>query len=305
MNLLAGLEKFGLKSDQKLDITHEETKKKKVEEKPAQQEKKELTEEDYLLKKTMECPVCDKKFPTLLVKTGKAKMIGQEFDLRPRHEGIDTIKYDVVSCPSCGYSAMTKAFGPLSSTQIKWVREAVCDNYRPDVVVEDYDTYTYDQAVDRLKLALVCAMARRAKLSEKSYICLKISWLRRTQYKSLPERTEDEKAFKNEVKEEIQGFYQQAYDGFKQCMSKENPPFYGMDSNTLEFMLANMAMYFKDYDFASQTVSRLLTSPNTNPRVKDKCLNLKEQIAKAKKQVAPAASPAKATAPAAATKPAQ
>ncbi len=283
MNLLAGLEKFGIRSDQSLDITKEETKKKKPVTNETEQQKQELTEEDYLLKKEMECPICDEKFHVLLVKTGKAKMIGQEFDLRPRHEGVDTIKYDVISCPNCGYSAMTKAFGPLSSTQRKWVREAVCDNYRPDDYVTDPDTYTYEEAADRYKLALVCAMARHAKLSEKSYICLKLSWIRRTQYKTLPEGTEKDRAFKNEVKEEIQGFYQQAYEGFKACMSKETPPYYGMDSNTLEFMLANMAIYFKDYDYASQTVSRLLTSPNTNPRVKDKCLNLKEQIAKAKK----------------------
>ncbi|MCR5098945.1 MAG: DUF2225 domain-containing protein [Lachnospiraceae bacterium] len=291
MNLLAGLEKFGLKTDTALDITKEETKKKKVADNDTQ-EKQVMTEEDYLLSKEMECPVCDAKFPVLLVKTGKAKMIGQEFDLRPRHEGIDTIKYDVVSCPECGYSAMTKAFGPLSTTQRKWVREAVCDNYMGDDRSPKRTTYSYEEAIDRYKLALVCAMARRAKLSEKSYICLKISWLRRTEYKLLPEGTEEEKAYKNEVKEEIQGFYQQAYDGFKACMSKESPPYYGMDSNTLEFMLANMAMYFKDYDFASQTVSRLLTSPNTNSRVKDKCLNLKEQIAKAKKTAAAPAQPA-------------
>ncbi len=297
MNLLAGLEKFGLKADGALDITKEETKKKKTTD-SGPQEKQVLTEEDYLLKKEMECPVCDAKFPVLLVKTGKAKMIGQEFDLRPRHEGVDTIKYDVISCPECGYSAMSKAFGPLSTTQRKWVREAVCDNYRSEPFAIERETYTYKQAIDRYKLALVCAMARRAKLSEKSYICLKISWLRRTEYKTLPEGTEEEKAYKSEVKEEIQGFYQQAYDGFKACMSKETPPYYGMDSNTLEFMLANMAMYFKDYDFASQTVSRLLTSPNTNSRVKDKCLNLKEQIAKAKKAAA-------AAAPAPAPKPAQ
>ena len=283
MNLLAGLEKFGLKADGKLDITKETTPKKKVASTGETQQKQEMTEEDYLLKKEMECPVCDNKFPVLLVKTGKAKMIGQEFDLRPRHEGIDTIKYDVVSCPHCGYSAMTKAFGPLSSTQRKWVREQVTDNFTSDGLKDERTTYTYEEAVDRYKLALVCAIARHAKLSEKSYICLKISWLRRTQYKTLPMGTEAEQAFKNEVKEEIQGFYQQAYDGFKACMSKESPPYYGMDSNTLEFMLANMAIYFKDYDFASQTVSRLLTSPNTNSRVKDKCLNLKEQIAKAKK----------------------
>lgn len=283
MNLLAGLEKFGLKADEKIDITKEEGKKKKASDSNVAAHKQELTEEDYLLRKEMECPVCDRKFPVLLVKTGKAKMIAQEFDLRPRHEGVDTIKYDVVSCPHCGYSAMTKAFGPLSSTQLKWVREAVCDSYRSTNEDDDPETYSYSQAIDRYKLALVCAIARRAKLSEKSYICLKTSWLLRTEYKLIKGDTPEDAARKEDIKEEIQGFYQQAYDGFKACISKESPPYYGMDSNTLEFMLANMAMYFKDYDFASQTVSRLLTSPNTNARVKDKCLNLKEQINKAKK----------------------
>ncbi len=283
MNLLAGLEKFGLKADEKIDITKEEGKKKKAADSNVAAQKQELTEEDYLLRKEMECPVCDRKFPVLLVKTGKAKMIAQEFDLRPRHEGVDTIKYDVVSCPYCGYSAMTKAFGPLSSTQLKWVREAVCDSYRSTNEDDDPETYSYSQAIDRYKLALVCAIARRAKLSEKSYICLKTSWLLRTEYKLIKGDTPEDAARKEDIKEEIQGFYQQAYDGFKACISKESPPYYGMDSNTLEFMLANMAMYFKDYDFASQTVSRLLTSPNTKARVKDKCLNLKEQINKAKK----------------------
>ncbi len=283
MNLLAGLEKFGLKADEKIDITKEEGKKKKAADSNVAAQKQELTEEDYLLRKEMECPVCDRKFPVLLVKTGKAKMIAQEFDLRPRHEGVDTIKYDVVSCPHCGYSAMTKAFGPLSSTQLKWVREAVCDSYRSTNEDDDPETYSYSQAIDRYKLALVCAIARRAKLSEKSYICLKTSWLLRTEYKLIKGDTPEDAARKEDIKEEIQGFYQQAYDGFKACISKESPPYYGMDSNTLEFMLANMAMYFKDYDFASQTVSRLLTSPNTKARVKDKCLNLKEQINKAKK----------------------
>ena len=291
MNLLAGLEKFGLKADDALDITKEEKKKKKpqVTQKAAP---KELTEEDYLLEKEMECPVCDRKFKVLLVKTGKAKRIGQEFDLRPRHEGVDTIKYDVIACPNCGYAAMTKTFSPLSNTQIKWIREQISDNFRPAESAIESSTYNYEEAIDRYKLALVAAMVKRVKLSEKAYICLKISWLRRAEIKNLPESTEEEKEYKKTAKEEMLGFYKQAYDGFLQAMSKETPPYYGMDSNTMEFMLANMAMYFKDYDKAFQLVSRLITSPNTNGRVKDKCLQLKDQITEAKKKAEAEAAPA-------------
>ena len=288
MNLLAGLEKFGIKADE-VDITKEAEKKNAKKAAPKKAAPKALTEEELLLGKEYTCPVCDQKFKTLLVKTGKAKKIGQEFDLRPRHEGIDTIKYDVVACPSCGYAAMTKTFEPLSNTQIKWIREQVGENFKPQPRAVDRTTYTYDEAIDRYKLALVSAMVKRAKLSEKAYICLKISWLQRTYLKELPEGTPEELAAKNAMKEEMLQFYQQAYEGFTQCMSKETPPFYGMDSNTLEFMLANMAIYFKDYDTALKLVSRLITSPNTAGRVKDKCLQLKEQIMAAKKKADAAA----------------
>ena len=293
MNLLAGLEKFGIKSEGELDITKEEQKKKK--QAPVKKSApKVMTEPDYLLEKENTCPVCDAKFKTLMVKTGKAKRIGQEFDLRPRHEGVDTIKYDVIACPECGYAAMSKTFEPLSNTQIKWIREQVSANFQPEKK-EERDTYTYDEAVDRLKLALVSAMVKKVKLSEKAYICLKISWLRRAQLKEMPEVSKEDLAAKKEIREEMMGFYKQAYEGFTQAMSKETPPFYGMDSNTLEFMLANMAIYFKDYDTALKLVSRLITSPNTASRVKDKCLQLKEQIVVAKKkQDAAAAEKAKA-----------
>ena len=283
MNLLAGLEKFGIKQEGELDITKEEKKKSKKAAPTKKAAPKMLTEADYLLEKENTCPVCDAKFKTLMVKTGKAKRIGQEFDLRPRHEGVDTIKYDVIACPECGYAAMSKTFEPLSNTQIKWIREQVGANFQAEKK-EERDTYTYEEAVDRYKLALVSAMVKRVKLSEKAYICLKISWLRRAQYKEMPEVSKEDLAAKSAIKEEMLGFYQQAYDGFTQAMSKETPPFYGMDSNTLEFMLANMAIYFKDYDTALKLVSRLITSPNTAGRVKDKCLQLKEQITAAKKK---------------------
>ena len=283
MNLLAGLEKFGIKQEGELDITKEEKKKSKKAAPTKKAAPKMLTEADYLLEKENTCPVCDAKFKTLMVKTGKAKRIGQEFDLRPRHEGVDTIKYDVIACPECGYAAMSKTFEPLSNTQIKWIREQVGANFQAEKK-EKRDTYTYEEAVDRYKLALVSAMVKRVKLSEKAYICLKISWLRRAQYKEMPEVSKEDLAAKSAIKEEMLGFYQQAYDGFTQAMSKETPPFYGMDSNTLEFMLANMAIYFKDYDTALKLVSRLITSPNTAGRVKDKCLQLKEQITAAKKK---------------------
>ncbi len=302
MNLLAGLEKFGIKSDGNLDITQDPSTAKKQTAAPQKAEEKPLAEEDFVLEKQVQCPVCDRKFHTLTVKTGKAKRQEPDDDLRPRFDGIDTVKYDVASCPYCGYSALNKEFIHVSSTQIKWIKEAVGMKFKH--VPDAHKTkYSYDEAVDRFKLALVCAMAKRAKLSEKSYICLKIAWLLRGQIETLSDEKPEEKKKKAQLKEEYQGFYQQAYEGFTKAASQESGPYCGIDGGTLEFMLANMAMELKDYASASRLVSRLLTN-STNPRVKDKCYDLKNKIVeevklqKAAQAKAAAASAASAPTPA-------
>ena len=75
MNLLSGLEKFGLSTNGELDITKEGKEPEKSA--PGQKEpEKVLKESDFLLEKVIQCTVCDRKFKTLIVKTGKAKISG-------------------------------------------------------------------------------------------------------------------------------------------------------------------------------------------------------------------------------------
>lgn len=63
---------------------------------------KKLYEGDYLFMKSYVCPVCDSKLSIATVKAGSARMIGQDWDLRPIHKDIDIQKYDVVHCNKCG-----------------------------------------------------------------------------------------------------------------------------------------------------------------------------------------------------------
>lgn len=290
MGLLSGLEKFGFSLDD-IDITEEQEKKKKAAPPKKAAPVLPTEEKDFLLKKEVKCAVCDQKFPALIVKGSKAKRQDPDRDLRPRFQGIDVVKYDVYACPHCGYAAMTKSFDSLAPSQLKWVREAVCQNFKPSGEnLSKRETYTYDQAVDRLKLALVSAMAKRVKLSEKAYICLKIAWLRREQMESTPEFSKEDLAKRNAYKAEMESFYRQAYDGFLKVSSTETPPFYGLGQNTLDYMLANMALYFKDYGTSSKLVASLLTSANTPANLKDKCYDLKQELVEiAKKQKAEAA----------------
>ena len=178
MNLLEGLEKFGL---DKMDTEHifEEEKKEVAPAKPQATVKEEVhSEKEFLLEKSIRCPVCDTVFKTKMVKTGRVKRLEPDFDLRPRFQYIDTNKYDVSSCPKCGYTAMNRYFSHLSSAQIKMIDEGVRRKFKQTNLVEP-EEYSYEEAIERYKLALYNTLVKKGKASEKAFECLKISWLYR------------------------------------------------------------------------------------------------------------------------------
>ncbi len=284
MNLFSGLEKFGFSGKEDLNILGEDNKEKKPQVTEKKQQVRAVPEEkDFLIPKTIKCPICDRDFTSLHLKSGKLKRLEPDFDLRPNYLGVDTIKYDVTACPYCGYAAMNRYFEGISIAQMKLIRQEVGAKFRP-TKPEENDTYSYEQALDRFKLSMVCTMTKKAKLSEKAYTCLKIAWLEREMLKTMPEKTQLEKEEKAALKQEYDVFYRQAYEGFVKVSATEAPPFCGMDVNTLDFMLANMAYHHKEYDVASKYVFRLLGNKNTSARVKDRCLDLKEKIVAKKKE---------------------
>ncbi len=280
MNLLSGLERFGFTPKEELNILKEE---------PIQGSRKEAAQEnavvanepketDYLMNKMVKCPICDQTFQVLAVKNAKVKRLEPDFDLRPNFQYIDTLKYDVCVCPHCGYGAMNRFFEHVSTTQRKLIREEVCSRFRPENE-QKRETYTYEYAIERYKLSLLSTMAKRGKLSEKAYTCLKIAWLRRAELENLPkDNTPANQQRIADCKNEFQGFYLQAYEGFIKALSTELPPFCGMGAQTIEYMIANMSMYYKKYDVASKLVAKLLTSPSTSKKMKDKCLDLKSEL---------------------------
>lgn len=277
MNLLSGMEKFGFDMSEELDITADDSKSNK---KAATKEKAapvEHTEKDFIINKKVRCPICDKPFEILAVMTTKIKRLEPDFDLRPNYMYIDTLKYDVVSCPHCGYSSLASTFAKIDSARIKLVRNDFCSSFKPQPE-PPMEIYSYEYAIEKAKLALICTMKKRGKMSEKAYLCLKIAWMRRAQMKNFETMEKVDPKIVEDVKKEFDGFYSQAYEGFTKALSTESSPYCGMDASTVEFMLANMAYYYKKYDAASQLVARLIQSPTTNSKLKDKCVDLKQAI---------------------------
>ena len=284
MGLLSGLEKFGL---EQMDTTNlfEDEKKPKAEQQgqaDAPKEEKHL-ETEFLLLKSIRCPVCDHVFRTRLVKTGRVKRLEPDFDLRPRFAYIDTNKYDVSSCPKCGYTAINRYFSHITSGQVKLIDQGVHSKFKANTLVNAEDVleaYTYEEAIEYCKLALYCTMVKRGSTSEKAYECLKLSWLYRGWREKLESEGTNDRELSCNVKEEEDACYKQAYEGFMKAIASESFPMCGMEESTVNILLANMAFKLEKYDASSKLVSAILASRVASRSVKDRAMTLKEEIIK-------------------------
>lgn len=234
-------------------------------------------ESDFLFAKHVRCPICETIFFTKVVRTSKLRRLQPDFDLRPRFRDIDTLKYDVYSCPQCGYAAISRSFDNLSRGQIQLVKENISADFKPSLA-EDPEVYDYPTAIARYEQALRCASAKRAKTSELAYTCLKISWLYRDMGDAITENSAEESAHKAEIREKQNIYYRKAFDGFQQALATEDFPICGMDTFTLDYLLACLACNFEEYGYASKAVSNILGSKVANRRMKDKALDLKQVI---------------------------
>lgn len=273
MNLLAGLSKLGLGNLENTNIYEEP----KDDKQNGKQEKDvhKVEEKDLIFDRTFECPLCDTKVTSKVMKSGKAKLLRTDKDLRPVYEGIDAQKYDVVVCPQCGFSAITRYFTPMSAGQAKLIKENISSKVH--LTPHTGEIYTYEQAFERYQLALANAVVKQGKASEKAYCCLKSAWLLRGWQEELA-ADEKNKEKIAELKEAEKEYLQNAMDGFSTAKASENFPVCGMDENTVDYLLAVLSFWAGKYDVASRLIAALLTSPTANARVKDKARDLKDEI---------------------------
>lgn len=273
MGILSGLGGLGLGGLEGMDIFEEEESKKEA---SAAAAPPKIEEKDLVYDKSFTCPVCDTEFRAKIMKTGKAKLLGTDQDLRARYEGIDSVKYDVELCPVCGYAALSRYFSNLGSAQAKLIKEKISMSVH---ITEYHDEiYSYEQAYERYQLALACAMVKKAKASEKAYICLKSGWLVRGWRESLQDNGKENETLVEELKKQEDDYLQNAFRGFAEARKSESFPLCGMDEVTVDYLLAVLAIRFKKYEIASHLVAGILTSSSANARMKDKARDLKVQI---------------------------
>lgn len=273
-NLFDGLESMGLGKLSKVDVYESEEVPKKDSDKSS--EKHQVLETDFIFDKTYKCPVCDKEFKSKTVKTGKVKLVSADTDLRPKYQFVDSLKYDVVACPHCGYAALNRFFSYMTTVQARMIKENISASYKGGNT--EGDILTYDDAITKHKLALLNTVVKKGKLSERAYTCLKTAWLIRGKRETLPEDTKDYNKVKEELVKQEQDFLLSAYEGFTEAFSKELFPMCGMDELTITYLLADLARRVGKYDESMRFVSKVIVSKEANERIKDKARQIKQMI---------------------------
>lgn len=274
-SLFSGLESFGLGNLSNMDVydSGEAVAKKNTQ---TAKEQPQVTEADLIFDKTYKCPVCDSEFKSKTVKTGKVKLISADTDLRPKYQLVDSLKYDVVACPNCGYAALNRFFQYMTIAQAKLIKTNISASFKKGA--PEGEILTYDEAITKHKLALINTIVKRGKLSERAYTCLKTAWLLRGKRETLPEDEKNYAKVVEDLQKQEQEFLSNAYDGFSEAFSKELFPMCGMDEITITYLLAELARRIGKYDEASRYISKVITSRDANERIKEKARQIKEMI---------------------------
>ena len=277
MGIFSGFDKLGLGNIEGEEL-FEDPKKKEVSVKKEEPKKKLqlANEEDYLFDKKYKCPVCDSDFEAKTVRTGKVRMKGVDIDLRPDYDELDQNKYDVIACPACGYAALGRYFPNLNKYQIDDIRVKICMNYRHEPCRDSI--YSYDYAKRLYQLALANAMVKKAKNSEKAYICMKSAWVIRGETQRLDPNADDYETKKAENDAQEKELLSNALNGFVMARQTEEFPIAGMDSTTLDYLMAALAVETGQKDIASKMIGEILTSRVANSRIKDKARTLKDML---------------------------
>lgn len=273
MGLFSGLEMFGFKNEN-MQVYEAEQETAKESQSVKTEAQIVIKEEDYLFPKTHECPVCYEKFKSLAVRAGKLHSVGQDDDLRPLYRGMDPIKYDAIVCPHCGYAALSRYFDRMMPHQGKLLRAEVQSKFKGMEISDAM--YSYDEALLRYKMVLMCDVVGGVKISRRAYTCLKLGWIIRGKIESEGPKLSSEELDKLHA-EELECI-QNAYDGYVKALSNESFPMSGMDEQTVLCLVAELAFRLEKYRESLMLISQIVGKRDVSFRIKDKALSLKEKI---------------------------
>ena len=137
------------------------------------------------------------------------------------------------------------------------------------------DVYSYDDAIERFKLALYDGIILDVSNLEKAYICLKTAWLYRGKLEEMTRGSDEEK---QQLHDYEMAFLKQAYDGFKLAVETEKFPQLGIDLLTTQYLIGELARRQGNLDEAFEIMAKLSISNMIGQRLKTRVKKMKEII---------------------------
>ncbi|WHH59395.1 DUF2225 domain-containing protein [Petroclostridium sp. X23] len=243
-DLFEGLEDLGFDDLENVSVYTKNT-----EEEP-NKKVQERQQTDFLYDRKIVCPVCNSNITVRAVKSSSIRVVSRDSDFMIYYQDPSPMLYDSWVCVKCGYAAISAQFNHLTSTQTRLIKEKICSKWKPKAYEAIYDI---DTAIERYKLALLNAIVKNAKSSEKALICLKLGWLSR---------------LKNDNENENK-FLQQALEGFIQAFEKESFPIAGLDESSATYLIGELYRRLEDNTNALLWFSRVLCNRNAKNKIKD------------------------------------
>lgn len=205
---------------------------------------------NHLFDKHVTCPVCASEFTTKAVKVKSPRIISKDSDFFIRYSVANPYFYDVWICNSCGYAAMKSDFEKIKFHKKELVLSNVTTKWKP----RDYPEILDERlAIERYKLALLNAILVDLPNSTKAMISLKISWI----YRLLNDNTQE------------LSFLKQALDGFTEAYITENFPIYGLQRDSLMYLIGDLNRRLGNFQEALSWYSRTIVGVNASYKIKE------------------------------------
>ena len=247
-NIFSGLEDLGFDDIDGIDLYN--SKKEDAKKEEIIQLTNEEKQKNLIYDREITCPVCNNTFKAKAVKTSASRILSRDSDSFIVYDVINPYFYDVLICNSCGYAAMKSDFEKIKSHK----KELVLSNVTPKWKPREYPAILDEKiAIERYKLALLNAVLIGLPDSTKGMISLKIAWMYRL--------------LNNDEQENL--FLKQALDGFNTAYINELFPIYGLQRDSLMYLLGELNRKLGNSQDALLWFSKTIVSTNSSAKVKE------------------------------------
>ncbi|WP_428911163.1 DUF2225 domain-containing protein [Niallia sp. Krafla_26] len=167
-----------------------------------------MTEIEPLYDKKYECHICSNKFHSKKIRTRFVKLESTDTDFCPTYTDPENnpILYQIIVCPSCGYSFSEDFSNYFSYGTKEAIQDKVCSKWNPH---HFSDKRSIEDAIKTYKLAIYCATLKQEKHIILAGLYIKLTWL----YRYLGNDTQEQRFMNIALQEYFYSYTTQDFQG--------------------------------------------------------------------------------------------